>query len=74
MKRFSELTFLICKKCGAQNMIELARQWSLKRFCHIGIGDKGYKKSVLCKNIKAISPQSWEAINQCLVHYLTSPS
>lgn len=42
---------------------------SLKRFCHIGIGDKGFKKSVLCKNIKAISPQSWEAINQCLVHY-----
>ena len=42
---------------------------SLKRFCHIGIGDKGFKKSVLCKNIKAISPQSWEAVNQCLVHY-----
>jgi IS5 family transposase len=42
---------------------------SLKRFCHIGIGDKGFKKSVLCKNIKAISPQSWEAINQCLVRY-----
>jgi IS5 family transposase len=42
---------------------------SLKRFCHIGFADKGFKKSVLCKNIKAISPQSWEAINQCLVHY-----
>jgi len=42
---------------------------SLKRFCHIGIGDKGFKKSVLCKNIKTISPQSWEAVNQCLVHY-----
>jgi IS5 family transposase len=42
---------------------------SLKRFCHIGLGDKGFKKSVLCKNIKAISPQSWEAVNQCLVHY-----
>jgi IS5 family transposase len=42
---------------------------SLRRFCHIGIGDKGFKKSVLCKNIKAISPHSWEAVNQCLVHY-----
>ena len=42
---------------------------SLKRFCHIGIGDKGFKKSVLAKNIKAISPQTWEAVNQCLVHY-----
>ena len=42
---------------------------SLKRFCHIGIGDKGFKKSVLCKNIKAISPHSWEAVNQCLVRY-----
>jgi IS5 family transposase len=42
---------------------------SFKRFCHIGIGDKGFKKSVLCKNIKAISPQTWEAVNQCLVHY-----
>jgi IS5 family transposase len=42
---------------------------SLRRFCHIGIGDKGFKKSVLCKNIKAISPHTWEAVNQCLVHY-----
>jgi IS5 family transposase len=41
----------------------------LKRLCHIGFADKGFKKSVLCKNIKTISPQSWEAINQCLVHY-----
>jgi len=42
---------------------------SLKRFCHIGIADKGFKKSVLCKNIKVISPQTWEAVNQCIVHY-----
>lgn len=42
---------------------------SLKRFCHIGIGDKGFKKSVLCKNIKAISPHTWEAVNRCLVRY-----
>jgi len=42
---------------------------SLKRFCFIGIADKGFKKSVLCKNIKRISPETWEAINRCLVHY-----
>jgi IS5 family transposase len=42
---------------------------SLKRFCHIGIADKGFKKSVLGKNIKTISPRSWQAVNQCLLHY-----
>ena len=44
---------------------------SLKRFCLIGIGDKGFKKSVLCKNIKALSPRTWEAINRCIVGYAT---
>ena len=42
---------------------------SLKRFCHIGIADKGFKKSVLCKNIKAISPATWEAANRCVVQF-----
>ena len=42
---------------------------SLKRFCLIGIADKGFKKSVLAKNIKALSPQTWEAINRCIVQY-----
>jgi len=42
---------------------------SLRRFCFIGIADKGFKKSVLCKNIKVISPQTWEAINRCLAHF-----
>jgi hypothetical protein len=28
-----------------------------------------YKKSVLCKNIKVISPETWEAINGCLVGF-----
>ena len=40
---------------------------SLRRFCFIGVADKGFKKSVLCKNIKAISPKTWEAINRRLV-------
>lgn len=42
---------------------------SLRRFCFIGIADKGFKKSVLCKTIKAISPKTWEAINRCLIHF-----
>jgi len=42
---------------------------SLRRFCLIGIGDKGFRKSVLCKNIKALCPQTWEEINRCVVQY-----
>jgi IS5 family transposase len=42
---------------------------SLRRFMLIGIADKGYKKSVLCKTVKAISPETWEAINKVLAHY-----
>ena len=42
---------------------------SLRRFMRIGIADKGFKKSVLCKTIKGLSPQTWEAINGQLVHY-----
>ena len=40
-----------------------------RAFCRIGIADKGYKKSALCNNIKAISPETWEAINRILVAY-----
>ena len=42
---------------------------SLRRFMHIGIADKGFKKSVLNKNVKALSPQMREAINGQLVQY-----
>jgi len=47
----------------------LADSVSLRRFCHIGVADKGFKRSVLCKNIKAMSPKTWEAINRCVVQY-----
>lgn len=40
-----------------------------RKFCRIGLTHKGFKKSALCKNIKAISPETWEAINQTLVDY-----
>lgn len=42
---------------------------SYRTFCRIGIAHKGFKKSALGKNIKAISPQTWEAINATLVGY-----
>jgi IS5 family transposase len=40
-----------------------------RRFCRIGIVDKGFQKSALCNNIKAISPETWEAINRVFVGY-----
>jgi IS5 family transposase len=42
---------------------------SIRRFMRIGIADKGFKKSVLNKNVKALSPQTWEAINAQIVQY-----
>ena len=42
---------------------------SYRNFCRIGITHKGFKKSVLCKNIKALSPETWEMINHCIVQY-----
>ncbi len=42
---------------------------SIRRFMRIGIADKGFKKSVLNKNVKALSPQTWEAINAQVVGY-----
>jgi len=40
-----------------------------RRFCRIGIADKGFQKSALCNNIKAITPETWEAINRIMVAY-----
>ena len=42
---------------------------SIRRFMRIGIADKGFKKSVLNKNVKALLPQTWEAINAQIVQY-----
>ena len=38
-----------------------------RQFCRIGIADKGFKKSALCNNVKALSPETWEAINRVIV-------
>ena len=40
-----------------------------RSFCRIGTFHKGFGKSALCSNIKAISPETWEAINRILVAY-----
>ena len=42
---------------------------SYRRFLHIGIGDKAFKKSALCKNIKRLSPETWEQIHRIIVEY-----
>lgn len=42
---------------------------SIRRFCRIGIADKGFKKSVLHKNIKALSAETWQAINEDVLGY-----
>ena len=40
-----------------------------RNFCRIGIADKGFGKSALCRNIRAISERTLEAINRILVAY-----
>ena len=42
---------------------------SIRRFCHIGLADKGFKKSALNNNIKAISDRTWHAINTEILGY-----
>ena len=40
-----------------------------RHFCRIGFADEGVKKSALCATTKAISPQTWKAINDILMAY-----
>jgi len=42
---------------------------SYRHFCRIGIGEKGFKPSTLCGNIKSLSAETWEAINRAIVSY-----
>jgi IS5 family transposase len=42
---------------------------ALRRFCRIGIGEKGFKKSALNSNIKKISDETWEIILRELIGY-----
>lgn len=47
----------------------LADSTTYRNFCRIGLVDRGFKKSALCKNIKAISPETWESTNRLLGAY-----
>jgi transposase, IS5 family len=40
-----------------------------RNFCRFGFTHEGFGKSALCATIKAISTQTWEAINRILVTY-----
>jgi len=42
---------------------------ALRKFCRIGIADDGFKKSALNKNIKALSPETWEAISRDILDF-----
>lgn len=42
---------------------------ALRRFCRIGIFDKGFKKSALNENIKRLSPETWGLISLDLLAY-----
>lgn len=45
---------------------------TLKRFCRIGIADNGFKKSALNKNIKTISDETLQKINNILLGHAKS--
>ena len=45
----------------------LADSKCYRNFCKLGIAHKGFKKSALGNNIKAISAESWEAIHRLII-------
>ncbi len=47
----------------------IADSVSLSRFVKIGLGFKPFKHSALAKNIKMISPKTWEEINRVLLDW-----
>jgi IS5 family transposase len=47
----------------------LADSRTYRTFCRIGIAHKAFKKSALCRNIKSISPETWEAIDRLVLAY-----
>lgn len=38
-------------------------------FCRIGVTEKGFKSSALCLNIKSLSPETWQSINNLAIDY-----
>jgi len=54
---------------GIFNNLILIDSRTYRNFCRIGLTHKGFSKSALCKNIKAISSSTWESINRFAVAY-----
>jgi IS5 family transposase len=44
----------------------------IRRFCRIGIADKGFKKSVLNRHVKSLSTDTWQAIHRDLLDYASA--
>lgn len=56
------------EECSYEELaFHLVDSFSYRRFCRLGFADKGFGKSALCNNIKALSPETWEAINRVIV-------
>lgn len=53
-----------------EDLVFLVDSQTLSWFCRIGIGDKGFKKSALNQNIKAISEAAWQGINADILGYV----
>lgn len=60
--RFFEFTY-------EQLAFHISDSRCLRRFCQIGIADKGFKKSALNANIKSISEQTWQIIFRDLLSH-----
>ena len=68
MKRVSELTFLICKECGGQYMIELAGQWRKCAYMHpvrphgLPLPDSlfGLNRRIFLKGLPKKSPENYD--------------
>ena len=63
----------IIKQSEGFSYVELAfhliDSTTYRNFCRVGLFHKGFKKSALCRNIKGISPETWESINRLLEAY-----
>ncbi len=47
----------------------IADSTTFRNFCRIPIGTDAFKKSALQQNIKSLSPEVWESINQTVISY-----
>lgn len=60
---------MIGEFCYEDLAFHLVDSTCYRNFCRVSYCHKGFKKSALCKNIKTISAETWEAINKVVVAY-----